>query len=168
MGMRRINFLDPAFGTGAFYSSLLRSAGAKRVERSLGFEIDPHYGTPAASLWKKRRVELRITDFTQADAPKEFGEKFNLADLQSSIRSPPPFGRQEKGPTFFKGCFKCRHSTERVDGTLCYFLLLCDAWMQPGGISVWLIPSEFMDVNYGARIKALPAYESFPPSNTPI
>ena len=38
-------------------------------------------------------------------------------------------------------------------GLYAHFLLLCDAWMAPGGLAIWLIPSEFMDVNYGAAVK---------------
>jgi hypothetical protein len=34
-------------------------------------------------------------------------------------------------------------------GLYCYFLLLCHDWMEDRGLAVWLIPSEFMDVNYG-------------------
>jgi hypothetical protein len=35
----------------------------------------------------------------------------------------------------------------------CYFLLLADEWVRDNGISVWLIPNEFMDVKYGKAIK---------------
>jgi len=38
-------------------------------------------------------------------------------------------------------------------GLYCYFLLLADEWVQNQGISIWLIPNEFMDVNYGKTIK---------------
>jgi adenine-specific DNA-methyltransferase len=38
-------------------------------------------------------------------------------------------------------------------GLYCYFLLLADAWLDEGGLAVWLIPSEFMDVNYGTALK---------------
>jgi hypothetical protein len=38
-------------------------------------------------------------------------------------------------------------------GLYVYFLLLATAWMEDGGIAAWLIPSEFMDVNYGAALK---------------
>ncbi len=38
-------------------------------------------------------------------------------------------------------------------GLYCYFLLLADAWLEDGAISAWLIPSEFMDVNYGAALR---------------
>ena len=38
-------------------------------------------------------------------------------------------------------------------GLYCYFLGLSHAWMTNGGLAGWLIPSEFMDVNYGASVK---------------
>jgi hypothetical protein len=38
-------------------------------------------------------------------------------------------------------------------GLYCYFLGLAHAWMSPGGLAGWLIPSEFMDVNYGVPVK---------------
>ena len=38
-------------------------------------------------------------------------------------------------------------------GLYAHFLLLGDAWLADGGLAVWLIPSEFMDVNYGAALK---------------
>jgi hypothetical protein len=38
-------------------------------------------------------------------------------------------------------------------GLYCYFLLLSDAWLANGGLAVWLVPAEFMDVNYGSGVK---------------
>ena len=38
-------------------------------------------------------------------------------------------------------------------GLYCYFLGLSHSWMQRGGIAGWLMPSEFMDVNYGKAVK---------------
>ena len=38
-------------------------------------------------------------------------------------------------------------------GLYVYFLLLATAWIEDDGIAAWLIPSEFMDVNYGAALK---------------
>ena len=37
--------------------------------------------------------------------------------------------------------------------TYCYFMLLADAWMSDDSTSAWLIPSEFMDVNYGKVLR---------------
>ena len=38
-------------------------------------------------------------------------------------------------------------------GLYCYFLAICHGWMAEGGLAAWLLPSEFMDVNYGKAIK---------------
>jgi len=38
-------------------------------------------------------------------------------------------------------------------GLYCYFLGLAHAWLADDGIAGWLIPSEFMDVNYGGPVK---------------
>ena len=40
-------------------------------------------------------------------------------------------------------------------GLYCYFLLLCHDWMEEQGLAIWLIPSEFMDVNYGVTFAAI-------------
>jgi hypothetical protein len=38
-------------------------------------------------------------------------------------------------------------------GLYVYFLFLATAWMKESGYAAWLIPSEFMDVNYGSVLK---------------
>jgi adenine-specific DNA-methyltransferase len=39
-------------------------------------------------------------------------------------------------------------------GLYCYFMALAHGWMAEGGVAGWLIPSEFMDVNYGRALEA--------------
>ncbi|HEV3418346.1 MAG TPA: hypothetical protein VG056_16095, partial [Pirellulales bacterium] len=38
-------------------------------------------------------------------------------------------------------------------GLYCYFLLIAHSWTADRGTAAWLIPSEFMDVNYGEQVK---------------
>jgi hypothetical protein len=38
-------------------------------------------------------------------------------------------------------------------GLYVYFLFLATAWMENRGYAAWLVPSEFMDVNYGVTLK---------------
>ena len=38
-------------------------------------------------------------------------------------------------------------------GLYVHFVLLSHKWLAPDGLSIWLIPSEFMDVNYGSALK---------------
>jgi hypothetical protein len=39
-----VRFLDPAFGTGSFYSALLAEFPSEQISSAEGVEIDPHYG----------------------------------------------------------------------------------------------------------------------------
>src|SRR3989338_8360620 len=47
----KVRFLDPAFGTGSFYSALLRTFPASRVAWAAGYEIDSDYGQRALQIW---------------------------------------------------------------------------------------------------------------------
>lgn len=146
---QRVRFLDPALGSGAFYAALLRVFGPDQVEDALAFEIDPHYGDAAEALWVKHGLELIHGDFTRA-TPQP------LANL---VICNPPYVRHHHLSADEK-----RHLAERtlaatgmklsgLAGLYCHFLLQAHAWMAPGAVAGWLIPSEFMDVNYGRAVK---------------
>ena len=151
-----IRFLDPAIGTGSFYSALLDVAGGsggkpKRIASATGFEIDPHYGSPARELWSEHSLLTRLEDFTQAEPTER--EKANLLICN------PPYVRHHHIDAATKARLKSRAGHicgTRLSG-LCglygYFLLLSHLWLRPGAVAGWLVPSEFMDVNYGRAIK---------------
>ncbi len=146
---RPVRFLDPAFGTGAFYSALLRCVPHARIARATGFEIDPHYGTAARDLWADTPLNLMLEDFTRATP----SQRPNL------IVCNPPYVRHHhvgNGDKVRLRALVKKLSGEDLSGLTGlygYFLLLADVWMSPRGIAGWLIPSEFMDVNYGRAIK---------------
>ena len=145
-----VRFLDPGFGTGAFYSALLQAFEANRIVSATGYEIDPHYGDKARQLWRETGLDLHISDFTKA-APNENG--FNLLICN------PPYVRHhhilngEKIRLQAASHNACGVHFGGLAGLYCYFLALCHSWMAEGGIAGWLIPSEFMDVNYGVAAK---------------
>lgn len=145
----RVHFLDPAIGTGAFYSALLRVFARQRIAEALGFEIDPHYQEPASQLWASSGLALKLADFTF----EEPSNRFNL------IICNPPYVRHHHLRNSDKIRLQNRtyHASgmkiNGLAGLYCYFLGLSHAWMPDGGIAGWLIPSEFMDVNYGKAIK---------------
>jgi len=144
-----IRFLDPAIGTGAFYAALRNTYPASRIQTARGFEIDPHYGTPAATLWRDGVLDMRIADFT-CQMPET---AFNLLICN------PPYVRHHH----LNSAQKARLQATSLDaagirlsglsGLYCHFLAQSHAWMSDGGIAGWLIPSEFMDVNYGQAVK---------------
>jgi methylase of polypeptide subunit release factors len=146
----KIRFFDPGFGTGAFYSALLQTFPLSSIASATGYEIDTHYGDPARQLWGGTGLNLRISDFTKASPPKE---GFDLVICN------PPYVRHhhilngEKTRLQIASRRACGVQFGGLAGLYCHFLGLSHAWMVDGGIAGWLIPSEFMDVNYGAAVK---------------
>jgi hypothetical protein len=144
-----IRFLDPAIGTGAFYAALREIFPARCIERSEGFEIDPHYGESAARLWEDTGLALALADFTRV-MPEP---RFNL------IVCNPPYVRHHHLDNGEKARLHqvTQHASgmrlSGLAGLYCHFLGLAHAWMEEGGLAAWLIPSEFMDVNYGQTVK---------------
>ena len=147
-----VRFMDPALGTGSFYSALLDVFQKTRISAAVGYEIDSYYGSPAAKLWGETGLDIRLKDFTQAEAP-ENAEKFNLLICN------PPYVRHhhivfdEKQRLKLRAQEACGVEINGLAGLYCYFLGLSHAWMSEGCLAGWLIPSEFMDVNYGVSVK---------------
>jgi len=144
-----VRFLDPAIGTGAFYSALREIFPKERIAEAVGFEIDPHYEEPAARLWARSGLMMQLADFTQQPP----SPRFNLVICN------PPYVRHHHLENDDK--VRLQFTTHKASGVrisglaglYCHFLGLSHAWMADGGIAGWLIPSEFMDVNYGQAIK---------------
>lgn len=144
-----VRFLDPAIGTGSFYSALRHSAPRERIDTAEGFEIDNHYGEPAKALWAEQGLQYHMGDFLEAPPRPDF----NL------IVCNPPYVRHHHLDKDQKGrlqriahdVFEKRLSG--LAGLYCYFMARSHEWMEEGAIGAWLIPSEFMDVNYGRAVK---------------
>jgi hypothetical protein len=145
----QVRFLDPAIGTGSFYSALWNVFEHDRIEAATGIELDPSFAEAARQLWADSGLQVMEADFT-ALQPEA---RFNL------IVSNPPYVRHHHLDAAAKDrlqhdvLLRHRIRISGLAGLYCYFLLLSDAWLEEGGLSVWLIPSEFMDVNYGQAIK---------------
>ena len=149
-----IRFLDPALGTGSFYSALLRVFSPNEIEDALGFEIDADVVREANQIWQHSLLRIENRDFTQALPPLEDGEKANLLICN------PPYVRHHHLSQGQKA--RLNSTTKHISGIRLsgytglygYFLCLSIAWMAKDGLAGWLIPSEFMDVNYGQQIKS--------------
>jgi hypothetical protein len=149
----KIRFLDPAFGTGSFYSALLQQFPRSQIVKAVGYEIDPHYGNEAIKLWSDTSLHLNIADFTQAIPPDSDDAKANLVICN------PPYVRHHHLNRVEK--LRLQQLAQQIAGVklsqlaslYCHFLCIADASMAVGGLAGWLIPSGFMDVNYGQQIK---------------
>jgi adenine-specific DNA-methyltransferase len=148
-----IRFLDPAFGTGSFFSALLRAVPASRVACACAYEVDEHYGEGAVRLWRGEPIKIHVSDFTRQSPPPSDASKANLIVCNPPYVRHHHIGAQEK--------LRLRDAAERASGVrlsglaglYCYFLCLSHEWMCEGGAAAWLIPSEWMDVNYGEEVK---------------
>ena len=147
-----LRFLDPAIGTGAFYSALRAVFPSSRISVAVGYEIDRHCAASASALWNGSGLELRQEDFTKANASPD-RDAFDLLICN------PPYVRHHHIPHGEKQRLKSRvrkvagMDLSGLAGLYCYFLGLSHAWMAPDALAGWLIPSEFMDVNYGESVK---------------
>ena len=147
----KVRFLDPAIGTGSFYSALNSFFSASFIEAATGYEIDAHYGMPSRELWSKTKLNYCLEDFTKQQPPDE-EEKYNL------IICNPPYVRHHHingdKERLQDGALKAANmKLSGLAGLYCYFIALSHPWMKKNGIAGWLIPSEFMDVNYGQAVK---------------
>lgn len=149
-----VRFLDPALGTGAFYSALLQVFTSARISAATGYEIDPHYGNSANELWSETGIDIYLEDFTSAPALAPEGSgKFNLLICNPPYVRHHHIGNDDKRRLQLRVKDSCGVQISGLAGLYCYFLGLSHLWMADGGLAGWLIPSEFMDVNYGKSIK---------------
>lgn len=147
---RPASFLEPCIGTGAFYSALLRVFPNECIERAVGYELDTDYANTAKRLWHESGLAVTQGDFLQQPPPRK---RYNL------LITNPPYVRhhhlEQRQKQRLRDLVRERLGIRLsgLAGLYCYFLLLCDAWLEQGGLSVWLVPAEFMDVNYGVALK---------------
>ena len=145
----KISFLEPCIGTGAFYSALQHEASEAAVECATGIEFDGTYFDVARRLWEETGLSVYNKDFTRAVPDTEY----NL------LITNPPYVRHhylslaEKTHLADSAKKEVGISLSGLSGLYCYFMLLAHKWLAPSAVSGWLIPSEFMDVNYGSAIK---------------
>ena len=147
VGKDDISFLEPAIGTGVFYSTFTQTF--KGDNYALGFEIDPHYYNPTKVFWQNTNLNIHCADFLTQQPDSQF-------DI---LVSNPPYTRHHHLPNESKVWLqnevqrKTGIKISRLAGLYCYFMMLSSDWLKDGAYSCWLVPSEFMDVNYGVAVK---------------
>lgn len=143
-----VTMLEPSAGLGAFISAFRKVYGIK-AGHTLGFEIDDHYYTPSKELWRGCDVELRCADFLEQSPD-------NAVDM---IVANPPYVRHHHIAADVKQRLKndiknySGISISGLAGLYCYFMILSTRWLCHDGLSCWLVPCEFMEVNYGSAVK---------------
>ena len=80
----QVRFLDPAIGTGSFFSALMNAYEPGEIEAATGIELDPLFAAAARSLWAGQELKIIEADFTRQPPPEQ---RFNL------VLTNPPYVR---------------------------------------------------------------------------
>lgn len=149
LGRGPIHFLEPSLGSGAFFSALLSE---REVASAKGVEFDPRFAAAARSLWGSSLKVIR-GDFCTLRPPVNEQLRANL------VLANPPYVRHHHLGAERKSELQARAELilggriSGLTGLYVYFMILAHEWMETGGIAAWLVPSEWMDVNYGSSLK---------------
>lgn len=149
----RPRFADPSIGSGSFYSAASSVFGRNGLEHAMGIELDPAFADAAESLWGMSGLHMIRGDFTRVIT------QGHCPSAPSLILANPPYVRHhhlnqdDKLRLQSLVLQRIGIKVSGLSGLYVYFLLLATTWMEKGGIAAWLIPSEFMDVNYGAALR---------------
>ena len=151
-GNEKVRFLEPALGTGAFFSALLQNFPGDKIESADGVERDTRYATVARQVWGDMGLQVRTEDFMTLKA-----EELEL--LPNLILTNPPYVRhhhlsaRDKEKFQRLGAHISGGSVSGLSGLYTYFVFSAHRWLEEDGLAAWLIPSEFMDVNYGESLR---------------
>jgi len=148
-----IAFLEPAVGTGVFFGALLRHARERDIGSAAGCEVDPAYGDVARRIWEPHGLQVIPTDFIEYACNPINGKKFSL------LCTNPPYVRHHHLASALKVHLqslvmqRLHLQPSGLSGLYVYFVLLADALLANGAIASWLLPAEFLYVNYGRVLR---------------
>lgn len=143
-----VRVLEPSMGSGAFVGAVLRAMPA-RVANVTGVEVDRRFADAARALWASAPVTVLDGDFTRVTPAAR-------VDL---VVANPPYVRHHHLDAKDKVRLQALAAKELdlkvsgLAGLYVHFILRAHAWMDDGALGVWLIPSEWMDVNYGSALR---------------
>ena len=147
-GSRPLRILETSMGLGSFVASSLMVM-QKRVLEICGYELDEDFYSAAKKIWMGRPVRPVYGDFTKATPASAYDVVF----------SNPPYVRhhalrpEEKVRLQNLVRDELGISISGLAGLYCHFMLLSYLWMAPGAVGAWLVPSEWMSVNYGSALR---------------
>ncbi len=148
-----VRMLEPSCGTGAFFSALRSVVPADKQFDCTGVEIDELFANTAKELWAGSGIKIEQADFIHWSARAENKGQFDL------LCANPPYVRHHHMSSEAKRTLQGRAATELqlpssgLTGLYVYFILLSHSLLADGAVASWLIPSEFLVVNYGRVLR---------------
>ena len=147
----QIRFLDPAVGTGVFFSAMLHAFPKTRIENAVGIELDSQITSITKNLWRGWGLDVVKADFAQLPFPTS--PMFNLHLVNPPLCSTSSPRSRNKAESSKKNQSRSRAQLERLGGSVLLFSFDSPSMASPRWVWRLLIPSEFMDVKYGEVVK---------------
>jgi adenine-specific DNA-methyltransferase len=169
--------LEPGFGSGVFTSQLAQlCAATSRPLDVRAFEVDATFATAFGEFWRAtaKRTPLVATDATVVRR-KRRALNFTLCEQDFTAATPPATDAHKfdvcvANPPYSRHHHLTREHKQRLQrdveaivgggarssqlaGLHVHFTILAHRWMRQGGVGVWLLPAEFLNVNYGTILK---------------
>lgn len=151
VGDEELTFLEPSCGSGSFFSSLLRLGVNGQLESATGIELDERFALVADQLWGDLGLSVERADFLDWSA--HIDARYNL------LIANPPYVRHHhiagdrKKDLVDRAAINLGLKVSGLSGLYLHFVLQSHRLLSDGALSAWLIPSEFMDVNYGSALR---------------
>ncbi|MCG8366604.1 MAG: XamI family restriction endonuclease [Pseudanabaenales cyanobacterium] len=145
------HMLEPAVGSGVFISSIISLSPQNLTYTSI--EIDALYSRICEELFSEFGCNVLNQDFFSFIESEESQENFDL------VITNPPYVRHHHFESETKKQYQEKVlrvlgiSVSGLAGLYIYYILLCDQLLRDGAVASWLIPSEFLYVNYGRALR---------------
>ena len=145
----RVRFGDPAVGAGAFFAALSQIVPRNSIENAIGVDISPLQVEAARWRWAQHGMKVVVGDYLHME---------NLP-RRNLILANPPYLRHQQIRRPQKLLLRARAAVllgrpvSARSGQYVYFMLLSHAWMEDDAVAAWLIPSEFMQSDYGDALR---------------
>jgi hypothetical protein len=144
-----IHFGDPAIGTGVFFSALRQVLPQEKIASAIGIEIDHKRAVATMERWAHWGLQVLSGDYLHMET---------LPKRTLVIANPPYLRYQLLKPKYLnilreRASINLGIKINGQSGLYVYFMLLSHEWYSQDAVAAWLIPSEFMDTNYGSAIR---------------
>jgi adenine-specific DNA-methyltransferase len=137
--------LEPAYGLGIFSRALLAHKSDLHIK---GFEIDPvMFATATALFAKQKNITLQLADYMQHDWENKYG---------GIICNPPYFKFHDYDNKTIIKQLEDKISCKLTGFSNLYtlFLLKSISQLDVNGRAAYIVPSEFLNSDYGKRVKS--------------
>lgn len=145
---KTLKILDPATGFGIFERALANLNKNKKLSFEL-WEIDKNISTELKKLTEQLNLESKI--FNGDFFKKGWDNKFD-----GIIANPPYFKHHfinEKEKIYQEICLRTYFRFSLQTNIYCWFLIKAINLLADGGRLAFIVPSEFLNANYGEKVK---------------